>query len=786
MAEYDGKPEQKGAQAQVSPDGKVQAIEVEHQGEPEVQTLVNTQSLQTQLSDFSEMGATEEGVAPDLLVDAPQHSKAKPTPEPAAANDTALGANGLPPGAPTKIEIPEDGSEGGAGTTEISSDSVTCASPATTVTAGQKPREPCAAQDSSAGASKQGLSDMPPPSFLPRQLRMKRNSCGVAKVAATSFCRTQIPATASDARSTSASSTDGTVRELGGARADAEAGQQEGTLESSTVTSATLPSKGSTDDEFFLFMKEIQELDSQREGEQHADRDEAQPAPSAAPQHQQVAEEPLPSSQVPQETLPACGASELPQQQQAGREAVGNAPAGKAYNWKANTDEVTREMTPGFSDIKTPLEESRESEQGDLERWAASTFKRTQQLQTSTEKVRQLLLQLDFIEDELDAMYDRSTTAQPAPTTQTSDVGARLERFRTLKQQRERQRQRRSQEAKAACSDDELLKELIDLQLQQDQQPGATQCARCRQLHAERRGTQPQQAEIRALASSLARRLGNVEKEWAAAMLAALKARLDDWIDGGLGGDFFLQRLQKMQQDLQRHLAQGAEAEGRQQDLASVFPYSAAAAMASASAAGKPSPRNCLASAAAAAAFEKAGTARRSSNSKSAAAALPCGNKCSEETQAAPTAPPTPAGPPPTLPDEVSPAAADAVQGEAAAAADSSRHRDIEAPVSASRDGAQTLATVGKPGRRTSSGGGSRKLTSSNPLVRKRMQLVERWQRSREKDDSEEEDYEQRKERLKQRKLDEWKEREMASHRGMKNANFIELAADWRSLVEKN
>ena len=111
------------------------------------------------------------------------------------------------------------------------------------------------------------------------------------------------------------------------------------------------------------------------------------------------------------------------------------------------------------------------------------------------------------------------------------------------------------------------------------------------------------------------------------------------------------------------------------------------------------------------------------------------------------------------------------------------------------RDGAQAGIATGK---RSASSSCTKKICSSNPVVRKRMQLVEKWQKSREKDEGSEEevsisrlpslsvgdttscaatgavilvfvcdmistqDYEQRKERLKQKKLDEWKEREMA------------------------
>lgn len=173
MAEYEGKIEQTGSQkASAPPEEKVQEIQLESQGKSDVQTLGETQSLQAQLPN-DQTGATEKPALPDLAVDAPQESEAKPTTE-----LTAALTNGLLSVTATNVEAQENGNEGGTGTTELSGDSIAFANAAATETTGPKPKDPSAAQDCSAAVSKESLSDMPPPSFLPRQLRMKRkNTC---------------------------------------------------------------------------------------------------------------------------------------------------------------------------------------------------------------------------------------------------------------------------------------------------------------------------------------------------------------------------------------------------------------------------------------------------------------------------------------------------------------------------------------------------------------------------------------------------------------------------------
>lgn len=56
-----------------------------------------------------------------------------------------------------------------------------------------------------------------------------------------------------------------------------------------------------------------------------------------------------------------------------------------------------------------------------------------------------------------------------------------------------------------------------------------------------------------------------------------------------------------------------------------------------------------------------------------------------------------------------------------------------------SRDGAQGSAVAAAPTKRPLGSSGVKKLSSSNPLVRRRMQLVEKWQKSREKDEESDE-----------------------------------------------
>lgn len=663
---------------------------------------------------------------------------------------------------------------------EVSADTIAAAAQAFNASVKHSPLEtpvPAAAEPS---VLQSMASEMPPPSFLPRQLRMKRHANRARAEAASGATVPTTPPAAVQGRE--------------------EGGQQEAQAASDNAQ-ATTNDGSKVDDEFVLFMKEIQQLDSQREAEQQNSSPGNHGAASTVPvsgtpaDNQQSSNLSPSASESPQNTadqgIAATGSLEQqqPQDNEAAWQAVVDPASGKTYYWNVATDEVTWEL-PGSSvhPIATQKDtHGKQQQENDLRQWAASTFRLTQELPTCSEKVQQLMFQLDFMEEELDAVHESSSMAQPAVPATETDVSLRLQRFRSMRLKREQLRQKRSHDGRANGSDDELLKELIDLQLQQDRRTDPAQCPACKQRLAEARGTQPQQAKVRALASSLARRLGNVEKEWAAAMLAALKARLDDWIDGGLSSSFFLKRLDKMQQDFQKHLLHDVEAEGRHQELASAFPYSAAAAAVSASGVAKASPRNSLAGVTAASASDKGGTGRSTGGSRNAGA-MPSGNsKPGEESTAACTAPPTPEGPPPTLPDEVPPAASEATKAGAAPAADNQRHQEADPKAPAvSRDGAHGAGAMAAPVKRPLGSSGVKKISSSNPLVRKRMQLVEKWQKSREKDEeSEEEDYDKRKERLKQKKIEEWKEREMASRRGMQNANFIEVTADWRTLVQK-
>ncbi|CDJ52731.1 hypothetical protein, conserved [Eimeria brunetti] len=721
--------------------------------------------------------------------------------------DDACTDNLLPAAPATDEECKPSGQPGAEedDVVEISADIIAAAAAACKVGGEQSSRDTPAPQEAEPSMFTSLASDMPPPSFLPRQLRIKRH--------------------ANRARAQATPSTSVSTNPTAAAHPSEEGGQKEAQAPTDDVHAAA-GDRSKVDDEFVLFMKEIQQLDSQREtDEQNSSSDDKGGTCTVS-----VAE-PLGDSQQPSTLSPTASESpqnatdqgisapgnneqQQPQENEPVWQAVVDAISGKTYYWNVTTDEVAWQL-PGSSaqpdaaqEYAQDQQQRQQQQQQDLVQWAAATFKLTQELSTCSEKVQQLMFQLDFMEEELDAEYENAMSAQAAVPGEKTDVSQRLQRFRSMRKQREPPRPKRPHEGRASGSDDEFLKELIDLQLQQERRTDPAQCAACRQRLAESRGTQPQQAKVRSLASSLARRLGNVEKEWASAMLAALKARLDDWIDGGLSSSFFLKRLEKMQQDFQKHLVYDVEAEGRHQELASVFPYSAAAAAVSAGGATKASPRNALAGVTGMSASDKGSTSRSTSGSRNAGAVPRGSSKSSEVPTAVRTAPPTPEGPPPTLPDEVPPAASGAAKAGAAPATGMSlgvintlqiakdplfthgynnRHQDAgpKAPA-VSREGAQGSGVTAAPVKRALGISGVKKISSANPLVRKRMQLVEKWQKSREKDEeSEEEDYEKRKERLKQKKIEEWKEREMASRRGMQNANFIEVTADWRTLVQK-
>ncbi|OEH74474.1 hypothetical protein cyc_00338 [Cyclospora cayetanensis] len=597
---------------------------------------------------------------------------------------------------------------------EISADSIAAAASAAALAAtdaGELQSTP-SSEDNQASATKQSSSDMPPPSFLPRQLRMKRSSSKATRNQISTPAQTPITdkQAVSVAPPSSAHSTDNSS-----GHATALTEQQKGKQEQSENAQSGTSNRGNVDDEFMLFMKEIQQLDSHGVVEADSATEDGQSDEFEGHDTQSGKDQSEKSSQPVLESLhdnPNDRETSQQSEQEVVWQAVLDAASGKTYYWNVVTDEVTWELPSvsvgsGSTFVGT---QQQEQAQHDLWQWASSNFRMTQDLPTCSEKVQQLMLQLDFIEEELDAVYECSKSAHPAQSAE--------------------------------------------------------------------------EAHVRSLASSLARRLGKVEKEWASTMLAALKARLDDWIDGGLSGSFFLLRLDKMQQEFQ-------------------------VAAASASPATKATPRNCLAAATAVSSLERGGSGRISNTLSDAEAVLKVCSNPIEDSPAACVSPPTPAGPPPTLPDDAPPATADVTQGGATPAAGMSLvvSRDLHTveglwmglclavvlpthssgvswvalppvgtvclhialwnfPVAASavpRDGVQAPGLTGLAAKRTISGSGAKKMSSSNPLVRKRMQLVEKWQKSREKDEeSEEEDYEQRKERLKQKKLDEWKEREMA------------------------
>lgn len=58
----------------------------------------------------------------------------------------------------------------------------------------------------------------------------------------------------------------------------------------------------------------------------------------------------------------------------------------------------------------------------------------------------------------------------------------------------------------------------------------------------------------------------------------------------------------------------------------------------------------------------------------------------------------------------------------------------------ATRDGAPAPGVSGGIAKRPHNTSACKKISSSNPLVRKRMQLVEKWQKSREKEEESEEE----------------------------------------------
>lgn len=352
---------------------------------------------------------------------------------------------------------------------------------------------------------------------------------------------------------------------------------------------ATPVDRGSVEDEFAIFMKEIQQLDSQKEAaDSHKETEHQEASPrqgeasctecaSPVKQHdsQAVAMTSSYASEKAQRTQECEASAESKggqgQQQQAVWQGVLDPASGETYYWNTNTDEVTWEL-PSVTVRSCASKKERNGqpqEERDLRQWAATTFKLTQELSTCSEKVQQLMLQLDFIEAELEAQREPANTGHSAVPSGNVDVSLRLQRFLSAKRQHEAERHKHSQEERGGSSDDELLKEVIDLQLQQGRQTDPSQCEACRQRLLESRGTQSQQAkvsnslgvqgicvlvsylegrtnslhsllawikprkrlrlnvlQVRVLASSLARRLGNVEKEWASSLLAALKARL--------------------------------------------------------------------------------------------------------------------------------------------------------------------------------------------------------------------------------------------------------------------
>nr|CAJ20706.1 hypothetical protein TgIb.2310 [Toxoplasma gondii RH] len=106
------------------------------------------------------------------------------------------------------------------------------------------------------------------------------------------------------------------------------------------------------------------------------------------------------------------------------------------------------------------------------------------------------------------------------------------------------------------------------------------------------------------------------------------------------------------------------------------------------------------------------------------------------------------------------------------------------------RDHAQTAAGE-KKGRAHAVGVSL--ASTTNPVLRKKMKLVDKWRRTREREDEEEERLERERERRElereqreRQKIEEWKERQIASGAATRNANLIEVTQDWRTMIDKN
>ncbi|PFH31941.1 hypothetical protein BESB_024330 [Besnoitia besnoiti] len=128
----------------------------------------------------------------------------------------------------------------------------------------------------------------------------------------------------------------------------------------------------------------------------------------------------------------------------------------------------------------------------------------------------------------------------------------------------------------------------------------------------------------------------------------------------------------------------------------------------------------------------------------------------------------------------------DAASGVEAGDAEAPTREEKAASARPPRRPADSAAASESPRRKTTAG-------VANPLLRKKMRLVERWRRTRELEDEEEKRLEQERvqrelerEQRERQKLEEWKERQIASGEASRNANLIEVKEDWRAIVEKN
>lgn len=169
MAGCEESTEQKDSVNPGHPGEEVQGLQVQPDGGGEEQAHVNCTISEPA------MASTEEAVTDPPLDTVVLSEDTAPSAAASAANGSAVAMDGILAVGAAEAEPSANSDGADEELPEISADSIAAAAAGSMAADMQKPKGPPATPEGcDAAVPKQASSDMPPPSFLPRQLRLKR------------------------------------------------------------------------------------------------------------------------------------------------------------------------------------------------------------------------------------------------------------------------------------------------------------------------------------------------------------------------------------------------------------------------------------------------------------------------------------------------------------------------------------------------------------------------------------------------------------------------------------